>query len=123
MATAPCTSVSATGPWFCLHVPCPTGTDGPRQGCAWYLRTDDATLFGVGALEKVEQTPLERALVAGDRIGVRMDCDDGSLWFYKNGEAMGLGFPAGTISGPVVGAVELLCPGQALTLVPDSALA
>ena len=48
-----------------------------------------------------------------------MNCDDGSLRFYKNGEALDAGFPAGTITGPVVGAVELLCIGQALTLASE----
>ena len=52
----------------------------------------------------------------GDRIGLRLNCDDGSLQFYKNGAKMAAGFSAGTIIGPVVGAIELLCVGQALTL-------
>ena len=89
---------------------------------AWYLRTDDATLYGGGA-DKLEQKSVEKAFQVGDRIGVRMDCDDGSLRFYKNGEAIPAGFPAGTITGPVVGAVEFLCVGQALTLVPEASLA
>ena len=88
---------------------------------AWYLRTDEGTLHG--GLDGVEQTPIERAFEVGDRIGVRMNCDEGSLHFYKNGKAMGVGFPAGTITGPVVGAVELMCIGQALTLMPEAKLA
>ena len=52
-----------------------------------------------------------------------MNCENGSLSFYKNGEAIAGGFPAGTITGPVVGAVELLCIGQSLTLVPEATLA
>ena len=90
---------------------------------AWYMRTDDATLFGVGA-EKIEYTYVSEDLkksgfYVGDKIGVKMNCDDGSLSFYKNGEKMEVGFPAGTIKGPVVGAVEILCVGQGLTLVPE----
>ena len=52
-----------------------------------------------------------------------MNCDEGSLHFYKNGKAMDVGFPAGTITGPVVGAVELMCIGQALTLMLEAKLA
>ena len=87
---------------------------------AWYMRTDDAVLYGGGA-EQTGQKAFEKAFVVGDRIGVRLNCDDGSLQFFKNGEAMGPGFPPGTISGPVVGAVELLCVGQTLTLRPGGA--
>lgn len=94
---------------------------GHHKAGAWYLRTDEGTLHG--GLDGVEQTPIERAFVVGDRIGVRMNCDEGSLHFYKNGKAMGVGFPAGTITGPVVGAVELMCIGQALTLMPEAKLA
>merc|ERR1711988_836805 len=55
----------------------------------------------------------------GDRVGLQLNLDDGSLSFYKNGEEFGIPFPAGTIKGPVVRAAELLCKGQSLTLVPD----
>ena len=55
----------------------------------------------------------------GDRVGLRLDTDQCSLTLYKNGEALDAGFPAGTITGPVVGAVELLCIGQALTLASE----
>lgn len=88
---------------------------------AWYMRTDDASLYGG---EDVASKKLEKAFVVGDRIGVRLNCDDGSLSFYKNGEALDAAFPPGTITGPVVGAVELLCIGQSLTLaVPEATAA
>ena len=87
---------------------------GHHKADAWYLRTDNGSLCGGGAVASEQPT----TFAVGDRIGVRMNCDDGSLRFCKNGEAMDAGFPAGTITGPVVGAVELLCIGQALTLVP-----
>jgi len=94
---------------------------------AWYLRIDDATLFGVGA-QREDQTYvstelMKRGFQVGDRIGVKMNCDDGSLSFYKNGEKLDVEFPAGTITGPVVGAVELVCVGQTLTLLPEAKLA
>ena len=67
-----------------------------------------------------QKKKIEKCFQVGDKIGIRINLDDGSLKFYKNGQAMDVGFPAGTISGPVVGAVELLTVGQALTLVPEA---
>lgn len=93
-----------------------------KKGEAWYLRTDNATLYGTGTPPADEQEQTKGAFHVGDRIGAKLNCDDGSLSFYKNGEKLEAGFPAGTISGPVVGAVELLCVGQALTLVPEATL-
>ena len=30
-----------------------------------------------------------KLFVAGDRVGLRLDCNDGSLRFYRNGEPFG----------------------------------
>ncbi|CAK9113765.1 Uncharacterized protein (Fragment) [Durusdinium trenchii] len=69
---------------------------------------------------KVEDAAMKgKHFLAGDRVGVRLDCNDGSLRFYKNGEPLGEQFPAGTIPTPVVRAVELKCPGQCVTLLPE----
>lgn len=102
--------------------------DHHNKGKAWYLRTHDACLYG-GDMDLDDQ---EDMLVgknvgnkkgsffrAGERVGVKLNCDDGSLCFFKNGEAFGISFPAGTIKGPVVRAVELLMNGQSLTLTTD----
>jgi hypothetical protein len=43
----------------------------------------------------------------GDRVGVLLDLDNGSLLFFKNGVQHGPGFPAGSLTGPVVAAVLL----------------
>ena len=40
-----------------------------RSGKAWYLRTDNGTLYGSGVAEPSDQTPVERCFVVGDRIG------------------------------------------------------
>ena len=92
---------------------------GYHKADAWYLRTDDGTRYGPG-VDQGEEKKIEKCFQVGDKIGIRINLDDGSLKFYKNGQAMDVGFPAGTISGPVVGAVELLTVGQALTLVPEA---
>jgi hypothetical protein len=43
----------------------------------------------------------------GDRVGVLLDLNSGSLLFFKNGVQHGPGYPAGSVTGPVVAAAEL----------------
>jgi hypothetical protein len=43
----------------------------------------------------------------GDRVGMLLDLDDGSLRFFKNGVQHGPGYPAGSVTGPVVHAVQM----------------
>jgi hypothetical protein len=38
----------------------------------------------------------------GDRVGVLLDVDEGSLRFFKHGVQHGPGYPAGSVTGPVV---------------------
>jgi len=102
--------------------------DHYNRGNAWYLRTHDACLYG-GDIDLDDQEDLlvgrnvgnkkGTFFLAGDRVGVQLNCDEGSLHFFKNGEEFGIPFAAGTIKGPVVRAVELLCNGQSVTLVTD----
>ena len=91
-----------------------------KGGKAWYLRTDNGTLYGSGVAEASDQTPVEKCFVVGDKIGVTLNLDDGSLAFSKNGVLLAGGFPVGSIKGPVVGAVELLTVGQSLTLLKST---
>ena len=37
-----------------------------KSGKAWYLRTDNGTLYGSGVAEASDQTPVERCFVVGD---------------------------------------------------------
>mmetsp|Transcript_5871 Transcript_5871/g.11872 ORF Transcript_5871/g.11872 Transcript_5871/m.11872 type:complete len:173 (+) Transcript_5871:19-537(+) len=89
---------------------------------AWYLRTHDGCIYG-GDVDQDDVAKKGKFFLAGDRVGVRLNCDDGSLRFFKNGEAFGSEFPAGTITGPVVRAVELKCNGQSVKLLPQAELA
>jgi hypothetical protein len=41
-------------------------------------------------------------------VGVLLDLDNGSLRFFKNGVQHGAGYPAGSVTGPVVHSVRLL---------------
>jgi hypothetical protein len=44
----------------------------------------------------------------GDRVGVLLDLDEGSLRFFKNDVQHGPGYPAGSVTGPVVCAVQIM---------------
>jgi hypothetical protein len=56
----------------------------------------------------------------GDRVGVLIDLDNGSLLFFKNGVAHGPGYPAGSVTGPVVHAVQTFFAGTRVRLLPDA---
>ena len=49
---------------------------------------------------------------AGDRIGLLLDLDNHSLLFFKNGEKHGPGYGAGSVTGPVVLAMQMFRKGQ-----------
>jgi hypothetical protein len=57
----------------------------------------------------------------GDRVGVLLDHNNGSLLFFKNGVQHGPGYPAGSVTGPVVAAAELGFTNQAFRLHADVA--
>ena len=57
----------------------------------------------------------------GDRMGILLDLDDGSLRFFRNGVEHGPGYPAGSVTGPVALAAQMCWPGHAVRLLPDAA--
>ena len=57
----------------------------------------------------------------GDRMGILLDLDDGSLRFFKNGVEHGPGYPAGSVTGPVARAAQMCLLGHAARLLPDAA--
>jgi hypothetical protein len=59
--------------------------------------------------------------VEGDRLGVRVDLDKGSLRFFKNGVEHGLGWGAGTVTGPVVLAMQAYFGGSGSNIVGAAA--
>lgn len=89
-----------------------------EKGKAWYLRTHDGNTYGSN-VENEDAAKKGKLFVPGDRVGLRLDCNDGSLRFYRNGEPFGDQFPPGSITSPVVRAVELKCQGQSVTLLPE----
>jgi hypothetical protein len=56
----------------------------------------------------------------GDRVGVLLDLDNGSLRFFKNGVQHGPGCPAGSVTGPVVHAVQMYNKDASVRLLPSA---
>jgi hypothetical protein len=56
----------------------------------------------------------------GDRVGVLLDFNIGSLRFFKNGVQHGPGYPAGSVTGPVVAALQMIDRGQSVRLLPNA---
>jgi biotin operon repressor len=61
------------------------------------------------------------AFAQGDRMGVLLNLDDGSLLFFKNGQKHGPGFGAGSVTGPVVLMAELCDAGSSIKLLTSAA--
>jgi hypothetical protein len=56
----------------------------------------------------------------GDRVGVLLDVDSGSLRFFKNGVQHGPGYAAGSVAGPVVAAVQMYNKDSSVRLLPNA---
>ena len=90
---------------------------------AWLMDADDGGLYGNGK----EDDAYAGYFSQGDRMGVLLDLDDGSLLFFKNGAKHGPGYPAGSVTGPVAPAVQMYYAdggyydGHAVRLLPDAA--
>jgi hypothetical protein len=70
---------------------------------AWFMYPYAGSLYGNGKENNDQAGPYKQ----GDRVGVLLDLDDGSLRFFKNGVQHGSGYPAGSVTGPVVHAVQM----------------
>jgi hypothetical protein len=71
------------------------------NGC--FIFTGNGSLWGNGKQNDDEAGEYEQ----GDRVGVLLDLNNGSLLFFKNGVQHGPGYAAGSVTGPVVAAVEM----------------
>jgi hypothetical protein len=56
----------------------------------------------------------------GDRVGVLLDLNNGSLRFFKNGVEHGPGYAAGSVTGSVVAAVQMRSKGHSVRLLPNA---
>jgi hypothetical protein len=57
----------------------------------------------------------------GDRVGVLLDLDEGSLRFFKNGVQHGPCYLTGSVTGPVACAVQLSSFTTSAQLLPRDA--
>ena len=85
------------------------------------MHTYEGTLHGNGKYGKKGGYGYKK----GDRVGVLLDLDDGSLRFFKNGVEHGPGYPAGSVTGPVARAAQMYFNDEdgpsAARLLPDAA--
>jgi hypothetical protein len=89
----------------------PDCTDG------WFISSWAGSLCGNGKADDDEAGTID----TGDRVGVLLDLDEGSLRFFKNGVQHGPGYPAGSVTGPVVCAVQMPTdtPNTSVRLLPQ----
>jgi hypothetical protein len=81
------------------------GKDYLAKKCkdAWFMGAYNGSLLGNGKDCDDEAGGFK----AGDRIGLLLDLDNHSLLFFKNGEKHGSGYGAGSVTGPVVLAMQM----------------
>ena len=89
-----------------------------RRACtdSWFINASYGALCGNGK----EGHEGAGACEQGDRVGVLLDLDNGSLRFFKNGVEHGPGYPAGSVTGPVVAAVQMCYKDSSVRLLPNA---
>jgi hypothetical protein len=81
----------------------------------WFINTYEGGLCGNGKNETEEAGDIDE----GDRVGVLLDLDEGSLRFFVNGVNFGPGYPAGSVTGPVVCAAQFYGSKTSARLLPQ----
>jgi hypothetical protein len=87
----------------------------------WFIDTIEGCLYGSGKSRSDRDENRAGYIDEGDRVGVLLDLDEGSLRFFKNGVKDGPGYPAGSVTGPVVCAAQLYHPNTSVRLLPHDA--
>jgi hypothetical protein len=82
----------------------------------WFMHAQNGSLWGNGKLSGDEAGDYKQ----GDRVGMLLDLDNGSLRFFKNGVQHGPGYPAGSVTGPVVAAVQMRNKDASVRLLPNA---
>jgi hypothetical protein len=95
----------------------PRGTYWKRE-CTngWFINATGGCLWGNGKANDNYEGAFEQV----DRVGVLLDFDNGSLRVFKNGVQHGPGFPAGSVTGPVVAAVQMCSKDSSVRLLPNA---
>jgi hypothetical protein len=83
----------------------------------WFIYANTGALFGNGK----HGDDRAGGYKLGDRGGVLLDLNNGSLRFFKNGVQHGPGYPAGSVTGPVVAAVQMF-KDESVRLLPNAEL-
>jgi hypothetical protein len=83
---------------------------------AWFIDAFYGALYGNGKYGDDEAAPYKQ----GDRVGVLLDLDNGSLRFFKNGVQHGPGYAAGSVTGPVVHALQMHNKKESVRLLPNA---
>jgi hypothetical protein len=88
------------------------------RGCTdgWFIRADYGSLCGNGKEGDDEAGEYKQ----GDRVGVLLDLGNGSLRFFKNGVDHRPGYAAGSVTGPVVAAVQMASKHKSVRLLPNA---
>ena len=82
----------------------------------WFMDTTAGTLYGNGKQGDDRAGGFEQ----GDRVGVLLDLGDGSVRFFRNGAQHGPGYAAGSVTGPVVAAVQMYYQNASVRLLPNA---
>jgi hypothetical protein len=88
-----------------------------RSSANAYLLRMDGGLHGSGK----SNSDKAGKFVQGDRVGVLVNLDDGSLLFFKNGQKHGPGYGAGSVKGPVVLMASMHAAGTIIKLLIGAA--
>jgi hypothetical protein len=87
-----------------------TCTDG------WFISAYKGVLRGNGKQGDDEAGEYKQ----GDRVGVLLDLYNSSLRFFKNGVQHGPGYAAGSVTGPVVPALQLYNKDASVRLLSNA---
>jgi hypothetical protein len=95
----------------------PTGVYYERE-CTdgWFTSANSGALYGNGKWCDDRAGEYKQ----GDRVGVLLDLNNGSLRFFKNGVQHGPGYQAGSVTGPVVHAVQMYRKDRSVRLLPNA---
>jgi hypothetical protein len=95
----------------------PTGKYyGVESTDGWFIHAGDGGLWGNGKQDDYEAGGYKQ----GDRVGVLLNPDNGSLRFFKNGIQHGPGYSAGSVTGPVVHAVQMSYKHTGVRVLPNA---
>jgi hypothetical protein len=108
----------------------PNGWHGQSdRNDAWLMYTPFGSLCGSGKSahsrgdkkgDNSRQFCGAGAYKQGDRVGVLVNLDDGSLLFFKNGVQHGPGYPKGSLTGPVTHAMQMGWKGNCGRIVANA---